>query len=74
MQPKREMDPYQQNEYKGTRMPDYSKLSQERDVYGELGWIPNFGIKCSKDNNKLHLHSREYFDQPLNYHGQFNET
>jgi len=36
------------NDIKGTRMPDYSGVSKDRDIYGELGWIPNFNVKCSK--------------------------
>lgn len=36
------MDPYDMNTVKGTRMPDWSKLTKERDIYGELAWIPNF--------------------------------
>jgi hypothetical protein len=33
------------NEIKGTIMPDYSNVSKDRDIYGELGWIPNFNVK-----------------------------
>jgi len=74
MKPKREMDPYEQNEYKGTRMPDYSVMSKDRDIYGELGWIPNFNVKCSKDNTHLHSTVREYFDGPKNWHMTFNNS
>jgi hypothetical protein len=74
IRPKRELDPYEQNEFKGTRMPDYSKVSKERDIYGELGWIPNFNVKCSKDNDLRHSTTREYFDQPMNYHATFNKS
>lgn len=35
-------------------MPDYSKVAAERDIYGELGWIPNFDIKNSKNNEVRH--------------------
>ena len=49
LKPRRENDPYEMNEIKGTRMPDYSGVSKDRDIYGELGWIPNFNIKCSKN-------------------------
>ena len=52
-QPQRQLDPYDENEVKGTRMPDYTKLSKERDIYGELGWIGNFNVKCSKNNHNL---------------------
>lgn len=51
VKPKREPDPYEMNEIKGTRMPDYSGVSKDRDIYGELGWIPNFNVKCSKNND-----------------------
>ena len=34
-------------------MPDYSGVSKDRDIYGELGWIPNFNVKCSKNNNAV---------------------
>lgn len=66
--PQRQLDPYDENEVKGTRMPDYSKLSKERDIYGELGWIQNFNVKFSKNNDKLHPSYREFFDGPKNYH------
>ena len=53
-------------------MPEYSKVSKERDIYGELGWIPNFNVKYSKNNQKLYPTYREFFDYPKNYHNQFN--
>ena len=31
-------------------MPEYSKVFKERDVYGELGWVPNFNVTFSKNN------------------------
>ena len=62
------------NEIKGTRMPDYSSVSKDRDIYGELGWIPNFNVKCSKNNNLRHPSNREYFDGPMNYHVTFNNS
>lgn len=31
-------------------MPDYSKVAAGRDIYGEMGWIPNFNVKLSKNN------------------------
>jgi len=68
------LDPYEQNEVKGTRMPDYSKVSKERDIYGELGWIGNFNVKFSKNNHKLHPSYREFFDHPKSYHNQFNNS
>ncbi len=67
-------DPYELNEIKGTRMPDWSKLSKQRDVYGELGWIPNFNVKLSKNNNSMHRTYKEFFDKPRNYHAVFNNT
>jgi hypothetical protein len=72
LKPKRSIDPCEENEKTGTRMPAKSTLAKNRDVYGELGWIPNFNFTVSKNNEKLHRHSREYFDAPLNYHGTFN--
>ena len=62
------------NEIKGTRMPDYSNVSKDRDIYGELGWIPNFNVKCSKNNHIRHVSNREYFDGPMNYHVTFNNS
>ena len=72
--PQRQLDPYDENEVKGTRMPDYTKLAKERDIYGELGWIQNFNVKFSKNNHKLHPTYREFFDDPKNYHNQFNNS
>lgn len=65
--PKRIIDPYVQNELTGTRMPAYSKVAAERDIFGELGWIPNFDVKQSKDNDKRYSACREFFDAPLDY-------
>lgn len=62
------------NEIKGTRMPDYTIVSKERDIYGELGWIPNFNVKSSKNNPTRHSSFREYFDGPMNYHIIFNNS
>lgn len=62
------------NEIKGTRMPDYSVNSKDRDIYGELGWIPNFNVKCSKNNEDRQTNNREYFDGPMNYHVTFNNS
>jgi hypothetical protein len=36
--PRRQLDPYEENEIKGTRMPDYSKVTLGRDMVGEMGW------------------------------------
>ena len=55
-------------------MPDYTKLSKERDIYGELGWISNFNVKNAKNNHKLYPTYREYFDSPKNYQNQFNNA
>ena len=74
MMPQRQLDPYEENDVKGTRMPDYTKLVHERDIYGELGWINNFNVKFSKNNNRLHPNYREFFDMPKNYHVQFNNS
>ena len=72
MMPKRAVDPYVLNDIKGSRMPETSKVFKGRDVFGELGWIPNFEKKKSKDNDKRHLLCREYFDAPLDYHNEFS--
>ena len=72
--PQRQLDPYEENEVKGTRMPEYTKLAQERDIYGELGWISNFNVKCSKNNHKLYPTYREFFDGPRNYHNTYNNS
>lgn len=74
LQPQRQLDPYEENEVKGTRMPDYTKLAKERDIYGELGWVSNFNVKCSKNNEKLYPTYREFFDGPKNYHNTFNNS
>jgi hypothetical protein len=49
-------------------MPDYSKIAKERDIYGELGWVPNFNVKFSKDNQHMHPSYREFFDYPKVFH------
>jgi hypothetical protein len=50
-------------------MPPWSPLGgEQRDIYGELAWIPNFQVTTSKDNNKMHHNYKEYFDKPRNYH------
>lgn len=48
-------------------MPEYSRAAHERDVYGELGWVNNFSVKFSKNNDKLHPNYREFFDIPKNH-------
>ena len=53
-------------------MPDYTTLAEERDVFGELGWIPNFEIKKSKNNDDRHLTYREMFDKPKEYATEFH--
>jgi len=55
-------------------MPDYSGVSKDRDIYGELGWIPNFNVKVSKNNDLRHPTMREFFDGPMNYHTTFNNS
>jgi len=74
LKPHRTIDPYDENEIKGTRMPDYAKVAKDRDIYGELGWVNNWSIKCSKENNKRHPTYREYFDGPKNYNTTFNNA
>ena len=70
--PRRQLDPYEENEVKGTRMPDYSKVSRERDLFGELGWIPNFPVKNSKNNDFRHPSYKEFFDKPKDYSVEFH--
>lgn len=72
MIPRRQLDPYEENEVKGTRIPDYSKVSLDRDVFGELGWIPNFNVKKSKNNDDRHGNYREFFDAPKDYAVEFH--
>lgn len=72
--PQKTADPYIENETKGTRMPEYSILAGERDVFGELGWIPNFDIKKSKNNDARHTNYKEFFDTPKQYHNEFNSA
>lgn len=50
-------------------MPPWSPLGgEQRDIYGELAWIPNFQVTTSKDNGKMHRNYKEFFDKPRNYH------
>ena len=74
IKPERDLDPCELNEIKGTRMPEWSTVVKDRDVYGELGWLGNFNVKCSKNNTKNHSTTREYFDSPLNYEQTFNNS
>lgn len=71
-QPRRQADPYEENEIKGTRMPDYSIVAKNRDVFGELGWIPNFNVKKSKNNDYRHTNYKEFFDKPKDYTLEFH--
>lgn len=68
MQPKKQLDPYIENEVKGTRMPDYTSVIKDRDFYGEMAWIPNFNMTLSKNNVDRHKTYKEFFDQPKTYH------
>jgi len=47
-------------------------LAADRDVFGELGWIPNFEIKKSKNNKTRHINYREMFDRPKEYATEFH--
>jgi hypothetical protein len=69
--PRRQLDPYEENEIKGTRMPDYSKVTLGRDMVGEMGWQPNFSVKKSKNNDHRHPKFREFFDAPKDYNVEF---
>ena len=64
---KRELDPFEQNEVKGTRMPKYTKVDKQRDIYGELAWNKHHSVKSSKDNTFVYPTCREFFDGPRNY-------
>jgi hypothetical protein len=67
--PEKTLDPYEENTIRGTRMPPWSPLGgEQRDIYGELAWIPNFQVTTSKDNFKNHKNYKEFFDKPRNYH------
>lgn len=55
-------------------MPDYSKVSKQRDVFGEIGWVPNFNVKKSKNNSDRHHNYREFFDTPKNYNLEFIQS
>ena len=55
-------------------MPNYSKVYKDRDVYGELGWIPNFNVKMSKNNETMHPTYKEFFDMPKNYQVVYNNS
>lgn len=48
----------------GSRIPSWSNVAQERDIYGELGWIPNFEVTYSKNNANLHPTYKQFFDKP----------
>lgn len=54
MHPKKMLDPYESIEKGGGRMAEWSKIYKERDIYGELSWLPNFNVTCSKNNQKMH--------------------
>ena len=71
---KRELDPYEANEVKGTRMPTYTKVDRERDIYGELAWNNYHNVKCSKDNDETYPTQREFFDGPRNYNKKHSVT
>lgn len=53
-------------------MPDWSKVAKERDLFGELGWIPNFPVKNSKNNEFRHPSYKEFFDKPRDYTKEFH--
>ena len=53
-------------------MPEYSIVAKNRDVFGELGWLPNFNVKKSKNNDDRHPNYKEFFDQPKDYSVEFH--
>jgi hypothetical protein len=67
-------DPYETNEKQGTRIPQYAKMYITRDVYGELGWVDNWNVKNSKNNNHRHAGNKEFFDKPANYHTTYTKA
>ena len=58
------LDPYEMNDKGGSRIPSWSIVAKDRDIYGELGWIPNFQVTYSKNNQSLHPTYKEFFDKP----------
>lgn len=68
------LDPFEEAEIRGTRMPEISKISHDRDIYGELGWVSNFQVKSAKDNTQVHHSYREFFDAPKAYHMKFTSS
>ena len=55
-------------------MPEYTQVIKDRDIYGELAWVPNFNVTYSKNNNDRHSTYKEFFDQPKTYHDEFIES
>lgn len=55
-------------------MPDYSVVALERDLNGELGWVPNFEVTKSKNNLDRHLTYKEMFDAPKDYDLEFHQA
>ena len=49
-------------------MPEYTSVMKDRDIYGEMAWIPNFNMTFSKNNDSRHKNYKEFFDQPKTYH------
>jgi len=42
-------------------------------VFGELGWVPNFSVKNSKNNTHRHTGAKEFFDRPKKYEMEFHK-
>jgi hypothetical protein len=62
----------EETERTGSRLPDCSFLSKNRDIVGELGWVPNFEQHRSKFNDSRHSNYKEFFDTPKDdYHKEF---
>eukprot|EP00347_Sterkiella_histriomuscorum_P008811 403343660 len=74
LRPEKTIDPYDMNTLDGTRIPKYSSVYKQRDLHGELGWIPNFQVVYSKNNQNLHPTYKEFFDMPQNYHNLYSDA
>ena len=53
-------------------MPVFTGVTINREIHRELGLIPNFYVKYSKNYDILYPTNREIFDAPMNFHVSFN--
>ena len=52
-------------------------LSQEQiktNANKEHQWVSNFNVMGSKNNDRVHIHFKEYFDRPVDYDNQGYKT